>query len=199
MNPVLSPRPDTRFLVLDSALSLFTERGYFNTSVHDIGRVAGVSIGSIYHHFGDKAGIASALYAHLGQRMEGLIEEILRRKHRPSEQAKELIARLFQLTESEPRAMQFMLYARHSEFLLDQQPVCSSRPFELMRDMVRAGIQQGEIRSLDCVVASASLFGGALRLITARLDGLLPNPLTDYLDQTWDCAWRSVANEVSST
>ena len=80
MSSVLSPRPDTRYLVLDSALTLFTERGYFSTSVHDIGRAAGVSIGSIYHHFGDKEGIAGALYAQLGSRMESLIGEICPRR-----------------------------------------------------------------------------------------------------------------------
>jgi AcrR family transcriptional regulator len=47
MGIVLSSRPDTRYLVLDTALTLFTGRGYFSISVHDIGREAGVSIGSI--------------------------------------------------------------------------------------------------------------------------------------------------------
>ena len=37
--------------MLRTALQLFTEQGYFNTSVHDIARTAKVSIGSIYHYF----------------------------------------------------------------------------------------------------------------------------------------------------
>ncbi len=99
MSSVLSPRPDTRYLVLDSALTLFTERGYFSTSVHDIGRAAGVSIGSIYHHFGDKEGIAGALYSQLNSRMESLIGDICRRHESAHDQARELIARLFELTD----------------------------------------------------------------------------------------------------
>jgi len=46
---------------------------------------------------------------------------------------------------------------------------------------------------MDVMVASASLFGGALRLITARLDGVLAEPLPDKLDLVWECAWRSIA------
>ncbi len=68
-----SQREDTRVQVLDAALSLFTDKGYFNTSVHEIGRVAGVSIGSIYHHFGDKEGLARSLYMMLTSRMQQLI------------------------------------------------------------------------------------------------------------------------------
>lgn len=196
MNSVLSPRPDTRYLVLDSALTLFTERGYFTTSVHDIGRVAGVSIGSIYHHFGDKEGIAGALYDQLGARMESLIGEIVRRHDKVHDQARALVARLFALTESEPRAMAFMLYARHREFLPGRGPVCSSRPFELMREMMSRGMARGEIRQMEPLVASTCLFGGPLRMITGRLDGVVPQPLPNYLEAVWDCAWRAVAAQT---
>ena len=47
-----------RQYILDTALRLSTRDGYFDTSVHDVQRVAGVSIGSIYNHFGGKEGIA---------------------------------------------------------------------------------------------------------------------------------------------
>lgn len=195
MSSALSPRPDTRFLILDSALTLFTERGYFNTSVHDIGRVAGVSIGSIYHHFADKEDIAGALYAQLEGRMESLIGEIRRRRDTVRDQSRELIARLFELTESDPRAMGFMLYAKHREFLPRQGPVCSSRPFELMREMMAAGMARDEIRPMDAIVASTCLFGGPLRMITGRLDGVVEHPLPTYLDAVWEGAWRAVARD----
>lgn len=196
MSSVLSPRPDTRYLVLDSALTLFTERGYFSTSVHDIGRAAEVSIGSIYHHFGDKEGIAGALFSQLSSRMESLIGEIVRRHESTHDQARELVSRLFLLTESEPRAMEFMLYAKHREFLPNHGPVCSSRPFELMREMVSRGMERGEIRPMDAMVASTCLFGGPLRIITGRLDGVVEQPLPTYLDAVWGCAWRAVAAET---
>lgn len=194
MEKVSPTRPDTRQLVLDAALTLFSDRGYFSTSVHDIGRLAGVSIGSIYHHFGDKEGIARALYAEYSARMETLIETIRRQDGCIHDQARELVARLFELADTEPRAMEFMLYAKHREFLPDLGPICSSRPFALMRVMVEQGMARGEIRPMDIMVASTCLFGGPLRLIISRLDGLLERPLPDYLDATWECAWRAVAS-----
>ena len=64
------PEPDSpapaaapaREAVLDAALALFARRGYEATTVEEIRRVSGASIGSIYHHFGGKEGIAAALY-----------------------------------------------------------------------------------------------------------------------------------------
>lgn len=188
-----APRENTRTLVLDAALSLFTDKGYFNTSVHDIGRTAGVSIGSIYHHFGDKEGLARALYDLLTRQMQLLIEDVERQATGSHDQARELVARLFALTETAPRTMSFMLYARHREFLPDDPPVCSSRPFAMMREMVRRGMASGEIREMDAMVAATCLFGGPIRMITARLDGILPLPLPAYLDEVWTCSWRAVA------
>ncbi len=193
MNQAQAQTTDTRTLVLDAALTLFSDRGYFNTSVHDIGRASGISIGSIYHHFGDKEGLARALYAGLTSRMQQLIGEVEHEATGSHDQARALVSRLFVLTETEPRAMAFMLYARHREFLPDEPPVCSSRPFAMMRDMVSRGMARGEIRRMDAMVASTCLFGGPLRMITARLDGILERPLPDYLDEVWACAWRSVA------
>lgn len=195
MSDTVAHRADTRTLVLDAALNLFTEKGYFNTSVHDIGREASTSIGSIYHHFGDKTGIARALYGQLTQRMQQLIDEVEQQADTCHDQAHALVARLFRLTEAEPSAMAFMLYARHREFLPDEPPVCSSRPFIMMREMVVRGMARGEVRNMDAMVAATCLFGGPLRMITAHLDGILDHPLATYLDDVWTCAWRSISTQ----
>jgi len=178
--------------VLSATLSLFTQKGYFNTSVHDIARESGVSIGSIYHHFKDKEGVASALYNNLIDRMEAELSQIMNTHSSAHDRCRAVIEMLFSITEKEPEVMEFMLYAKHSEFLPNEVPVCSSKPFELMREMVKQGMTTGEIRVMDVMVASTCLFGGSIRMITSRLDGLLPKPLSSYLDDIWTCSWRAV-------
>lgn len=179
--------------VLTAALVLFSRWGYFNTTVHDIAREAGVSIGSIYHHFGDKTGIARALYRHLLEFMTASIEEVMAREADAQARCRAIVTLLFETTEREPRGMEFMLYAKHREFMPDETPVCSSRPFELMREIVADGMARGDVRRLDPMVAATALFGGPLRMITARLDGILPRALPTYLDEVWECAWKAVA------
>lgn len=186
-------RSSPRDQVLDAALELFVEHGYFGTSVHDIVRASQVSIGSIYHHFGDKEGVARALYQAQAERMEGAIAGVAARHATARERCRGIIELLFALTEHEPKAMEFMLHAKHREFIPSEKPVCSSKPFEAMRRIVLEGMARGEIRRMDVLVASTSLFGGAVRMITARLDGVVPAPLPGYVDEVWDCAWRAVA------
>lgn len=183
----------TRDHVLEAALDLFVERGYFGTSVHDIVRESNVSIGSIYHHFGDKEGVARALYQMQTERMEAAVGEIVARYKTARERCHAIMDLLFRLTEEEPKSMEFMLHAKHREFIPTEKPVCSSKPFEAMRRIVTEGIARGEIRQMDVIVASTCLFGGAIRMITARLDGVVPHPLPRYLDAVWDCSWKAVA------
>lgn len=47
----------SRTAILDAALELFSHRGYGATSMRDIAGKAGVSTGSVYHHFADKEAI----------------------------------------------------------------------------------------------------------------------------------------------
>jgi len=87
-----------------------------------------------------------------------------------------------------------MLYVKHREFLPKERPVCSSEPFEMMRAMVQRGMERGEIEQRDVLVASTCLFGGAIRMITSYLDGILEKPLNDYIDDVWSCSWKAVAS-----
>jgi len=179
--------------IIAAALQLFTRRGYFNTSVPDMAHAAQVSVGSIYHHFKDKEDVARALCQSLMEGLQNELTRIAQENDTAHDRCRAVIAMLFELTESNREVMDFMLYAKHREFLPTELPICSSKPFETMREFVQDGMERGEIRRMDIMVASSCLFGGAIRLITARLDGVLAESLSDKLDAVWKCAWRGVA------
>ena len=188
---------NARDKVLATALRLFTHRGYFNTSMRDITRESAVSTGSIYHYFKDKEGVAAALYQAMIERMRAELEQIMHQHETSHDQCRAVVSLLFAITEQEPDAMAFMLYVKHTEFLPGERPVCSSEPFQMMRMMVRRGMERGEIERMDVLVASTCLFGGAIRMITSCLDGILEKPLSDYFYEVWACSWRAVAGTRS--
>ncbi len=178
--------------ILDTALRLFTSNGYFNTSIHDIQAQAGISIGSIYNHFGGKEGIAKALYHDLLEQMDEVVDAVMREQASAYARGLAVVQRLFELTEQSPLSMRFILNAKHREFLPDELPICSASPFVKLRDIIRQGIGSGEIRAMDPWVAAACTFGPALRMITLRLDGVLPNSLEGLARPVWDSAWLAV-------
>ncbi|MGF1546120.1 MAG: TetR/AcrR family transcriptional regulator [Thiotrichales bacterium] len=180
--------------ILETALHLFTVRGYFNTSVHDVQREAGVSIGSIYNHFGGKEGIAAALYDELLEANEALVDRLFAEHTSTHDRFRALITALFEATERDPERVGWVFHAKHTEFLPGRPPICSSTPFIKIREMVKEGLQNGELRPMDPWVAANSLLGSTLHMIHLRLDHLITTPLPSYLDEVWQAAWRSVVN-----
>ena len=48
--------------ILEAALPLFVERGFYGTAVPAVADRAGVAAGTIYHHFASKEAMVNALY-----------------------------------------------------------------------------------------------------------------------------------------
>ncbi len=178
--------------ILAAALRLYTRDGYFNTSIHDIQREAGVSIGSIYNNFGGKEAVAKALYEQLLDKIDAVVDGIALAHTTAHDRCRAVVEALFEMTESERETVGFILNAKHREFLPDEPPICSSRPFVKLRDMIQVGIDTGEMRPMDSWVAVACTFGPALRMIQLRLDGMISAPLPDYLAELWLHSWRTV-------
>ena len=179
--------------VLATALELFSERGYFNTSIHDIRRQAGVSTGAIYHHFQNKEALAKALYEALLQQMYIEIKHASFNRAGCLEKSRAIIEKMFVLTLQHPRNMQFVLLAQHKEYLPGEAPICSSKPFQTMKNVVIEGMAEGEVRQMEPWVAATTMFGGALRMMNLQLDGVLDRPLTAYLDEVVESAWRGIS------
>ncbi|MEW8322150.1 MAG: TetR/AcrR family transcriptional regulator [Candidatus Thiodiazotropha taylori] len=178
--------------ILSTALDLFVERGYHNVSIHDIQKLANVSIGSIYNHFGGKEGVAKALYYHLIREMEELVADVIDENLSFRESCNRIISLLFEYTESKRNIVAYVLHAKHQEFLPDEPPICSSTPFKTMRNIVQRGMESGEIRDGDPWVVASGVFGGAIRLIHLRLDGVLNVPLPELYDELIDCMWHGM-------
>lgn len=179
--------------VLKAALSLFSNKGFFNTSVHEIVAKAGVSVGFTYHHFSDKQGIARALYDYLLNRMNALLDQIELQYGTAHERCKAVIHMLFELTESEPETMSFIIHARHQEFLPQEKPICSASAFVRMRRFASDGLQTGELKPMDSALASALMYGAAIRLVCLRLDGVVQEDLFHYFEPLWEQVWTQLS------
>ena len=178
--------------ILTAALDLFVENGYHNVSIHEIQKRANVSIGSIYNHFGGKEGVARALYKHLLNEMDELVDRIASDIESPAAQCREIICRLFEHTETHRNILAFIFHAKHTEFLPDEPLICDAEPFVKIRQIVSRGMACGEFRRMDDQVATATLFGGAIRMIQLRLDGIIERPLPEFLDEVIDAAWSGL-------
>ncbi len=184
---------DTRFEVLSATLKLFSEKGFFRTSMQDISAEASVSIGSIYHHFKNKEVIAKALYDMLLDSMTAQTQLCLDTEESFRASCKRLIRYFFEVAEQQPHALKFLLYARHQEFLPNHPAICQAKPFELLIVAAKEAIASGELRDVDPVIVVSSTFGGPMRLMLMKVDGVMDVPIEACFDASWECIWRGIS------
>lgn len=180
--------------LLNSALRLFVEQGFHKTSIPDLVADSGVSIGSIYKHFGDKDGVARALIMRLFNDLEQQQQALVAQHKHAREQYRALVEWMFSFAQDFPEVLAFLLYARHQDFLPDTKSACSAKPYMMLRDVIAQGIERGEIKAQDPMVMAAVAFGPVLRILQLYLDGVLPKGLTDYQEALITTSWQAIAN-----
>ena len=183
--------------ILNAALELFTQRGYFNTTVNDIQFASKMSVGSLYNYFENKESIAVTLYSNIENCLYEALCEIEQKYESMHDCCLEAVRHIFEQTEKSPSSMQYLLYTKHREFMPVEKTAFASLPFLKMKSWVEKGQETGEIRKIDANVAMNAIFGSAIRMVFLRIDGILEIPLTEYLDECWECSWRGVGEAYS--
>lgn len=69
-------RPERRQAVLDVAVDLFSTQGYAATSINDVARAAGISIGAMYSYFASKEDLFLTVIDHACSLMEDVLREV---------------------------------------------------------------------------------------------------------------------------
>lgn len=67
---------ETRTTLLKTARQVFSEHGYAETSMDDLTALAGLTRGALYHHFGDKKGLLTAVVAQIDAEMDTRLQVI---------------------------------------------------------------------------------------------------------------------------
>ena len=178
--------------VITTARNLFVTKGFHNVSIPQIVKASGVSIGAIYHHFGNKEGLAKQVHEQtLHQFQESLKERLV--PCTDTRQKLDAFGNLvFEVTEQNPEMMEYMLLMNHREFLADEPPICSTEPFRLVQAIIDAGIAREELKSGDSFIAAIAFTGVILRAVELRLTGVLTQKLTDISEDLLNHAWLAI-------
>lgn len=182
--------------LLQTTLRLFAEKGYFNTSLTDIKTAVGLKTTSgIYQFFKTKQAIAEALRENILDSLSISIDDIRRRNRKSSEQLREIVDLLFKLTDEAPEIVQFLLFAKSEEFLPEATPLMDTPAFNKIKRILQNGIKEGEIRTIDPLLAYNYFFGIIFHTLSLVLNKTLPKQADSYQSQVWLAAWGSIAKK----
>lgn len=185
--------PPARRLLLDAARRRFAREGPHAPTLEDIRRDAGVSVGALYHHFPDRAALASELYVEiLGDYQEGLLTTL--GAHPTAEDGVRAVVRYTLercLADRERTAV--LLAGREG---VDPEVLARlNRPFlRAVRAWWRAHADAGELRDLDPALADALWLGPARAWLEHRLAGRARGSREAAIAALSDAAWAAASN-----
>lgn len=178
--------------VVETARRLFVESGYHRVSIPDIVKASGVSTGAIYHHFSNKENLAFHIYEQTLSEFYELLSARLVGTSTVYQKLRAFAQLVMDIAENDPIMMEYMLFMKHGEFLEDAKPICLSQPFRWVQETVREGVENGEVRPGDHMVAAISFTGVIMRAIEVKLSGVLEPPLQDIAEEVIANAWRAI-------
>lgn len=188
---------DVQNEILRTALNLFVQKGYLNTSLSDIAQTAQLSqLQDIYLYFPSKQELATEVYNTVLDSLSISIDEIRRRNKKASEQLHSLVDLLFKLTEDAPDTLRFLFNVNAREFLpTDSKPYLQTPVVNKMLKMIQLGINSGEIKSLAPMLLYTYFFGIINNTLQMILNGTFDKRAELYQSQAWLVAWNTIAKK----
>jgi AcrR family transcriptional regulator len=193
---MMARTPARRAAILDAALVEFTAHGVAGASIGDIRRRSGASVGSIYHHFGDKDGIAGALYLEgLGEYQQGFVA-VLDAAGTAQDGIEGGVRHHVGWIEEHRELARFLLLGRDARVVVaTEKPLreMNRRFFAQVTAWTEPRVADGELRALEPELLTALWIGPSQELARHWLAGRTRTSLTHSADVLAEAAWRSLS------
>lgn len=179
-----------RETILEAALDSLGSSG--EVTIEDVRRRSGASVGSIYHHFGDKDGILAALYAQVLRDYQAGLQRALRAGPDAEDGIRALVRHHLRWVERNPERALFLLdrgVAR--ERAKEEVEELNESMFATIDDWVE---NQKAIRPMRREVFFVAVFGPAQALSRSWL-ARRTGSLRQMEDDVAAAAWRAVRSD----
>lgn len=184
----------SRTAILDAALDLFAGNGYEDTTIDDVRRASGASIGSIYHHFKGKQALSTALYVEGVAAYQRDFIAVLASHPDAEEGVRATVRHYLEWTAANPKLARFMLTLPESE----RREIATARQDLSWRFVAETAAWRrrhhatGSLRVIADDIYRAVVIGPAEAFARRWLAGLATTSLEEAILQLADAAWQAV-------
>jgi len=171
--------PERRQLIIQAALTLFSQKGFRGTTTREIAREAGVSEATIFKHFATKETLYSAIIDAKARAEEVLAAASQAAAARDDAGVLTAVATtILSRVEKDPAFMRLLLYSALEGHALSEMFFSNQvrRTHLFLADYIASRIQEGAFRSVDPLLAARGFIGTVIHyLLIHELFGV-PRP-----------------------
>jgi len=172
--------------IISAALKLFSEKGFYITTIPDIADKVGMSVGNFYNYFKSKDILAKELVLYISEYLGSQIREINERDITTEQKIYEIVAMYFSVAEEKPEMIEYFLrvYLSNREVFGDgcEGMLCVSPFVTEMMMFFNDGVECGDLHDQDFFSAFGLFMGYLGGMVFLFGEKILPEPLDNYKD-----------------
>lgn len=191
-------RAQSKRLILQRALALFNEHGIDATTIDIIRAESQTSVGSIYHHFGNKEGVVAALYLAALDDQARLRNHYISSARSTQEWVQALVYSYVDWVVSQPQWARFQYQARYAlaqSTFGDQLKEANREKNAQLREWFSDPNHRQDLQDLPSELIPSLIIGPAESYCRAWLSARVKASPQVYKEQLANAAWRSVGRD----
>ena len=182
---------DKRDAIMQAALDLFVERGFWGTAVPEIADKAGVGAGTIYRYFESKEALVNALYRQEKQRFAERVLHEFPTTTIARELFRTMWLRMAAFAVENPNPFIFLELHHHASYLDDESRTLEARMLELFTNVVTAAQARGELKAGPPHLLMALVMGAFVGVIRSCIEIRQPLDSADWKFAE-QCVWEAI-------
>ncbi|WP_292657783.1 TetR/AcrR family transcriptional regulator [Nitratifractor sp.] len=175
-----------RAAIIHEALRLFASKGFYSTTIPDIARSIGMSVGNLYNYFGSKELLAQEIIRHISAYLGARIREINESDLPVKQKIRKIVEIYFETARMEPEMIDFFLrvYLSNREVFHEgcEGMVCVNEFVTEIMIFFDDGVGKGELKNQDFFSAFGLFMGYLGGMVFLNGEHILPKALEEYID-----------------
>jgi len=189
-------KEEKRLQIIRTACRLFARRGYYNTTMPDIARELGMSVGNLYNYFESKEELAKEVMLTVSRWVAERLRSINERDIPTRDKIRELVRSFFEISLREPELIDYFLrvFLSNREVFKEgcEGFACVGEVVTEVMILLSNGVERGELRNQDFFPAFVTVMGPMGGIVFLHGEGVLDKPLMDYVEPIAENIWNAL-------
>ena len=172
--------------IMQSALEIFSLKGFYNTTIPDIANAVKMSVGNMYNYFKSKDVLAKEIIKYISIYLGAKLREINELDVSTEEKTRKIIEVYFETAIQKPEMIDYFLriYLSTREVFKEgcEGMICVNEFVTEIMIYFEEGVKAGDLRDQDFFSAFGLFMGYLGGMVFLKGEDILPKELDEYID-----------------
>ena len=188
-----------RIEILLAALELFSQKGFYATTIPDIARKMEMSVGNLYNYFSSKEELAQEIIRYVSQLLAEKIHAVNHQPVSTKEKIRGIVKIYFDMAVDQPQMIEYFLrvYLANREVFSDgcEGMICVAPFMTEIMVFFEEGVRAGDLRNQDFFSAFGLFMGYLGGMAFLKGENVLPKELQSYSDEIAENIYRALKSD----